>query len=334
MGRGPTKKYHKEMMEGYIKGTLTCLSASFIKSNINMDFPLVLNIEPTNECNLRCYLCPRLKSKRDVGYMNFRLFTEIINECKQYRKLKMINFHKDGESLLHPKIFDMIRYAADSRVAQVLHINTNAVELDKKSAEAFVLSGIDDVTMSVDAARRETFSKLKGFDLLETVESNIRYILEFKRKKHFKKPFIRVKIMEFDKLSREEINEFIVRWRNIADDVQVTGVHNWSGAIKGLKVTDEIKPKRIPCVLLWYLLAINWDGKVSACNVDWNLSAVVGDMKDDSLHDIWNGEPIKRLRKAELWNNHDEAEVCRKCVVWASGDDLSDYFHQRSEFYI
>lgn len=332
MGRGPTEKYHKDMMDGYVKGTLTCLSSHYIKSNINADFPLVLNIEPTNDCNLRCYICPRNKSKRKTGYMDFNFFTGIIDECKKYNKLKMINFHKDGESLLHPRIFDMIRYTADSQIAQTLHLNTNALELDNESAEKFILSGIDDVTMSVDAARKETFLQLKGFDLLDKVEFNIRHILELKRKKNLKKPFIRVKIMEFDKITEEEIHEFISQWKDVADDVQVTGIHSWSGAIKGLKVTDEIKSKRIPCILLWYLLAINWDGEVSACNVDWNLSAVVGNAKNSSLHDIWNGEKIKKLRMAELMDNHEFAEVCKECIVWASGEDMTDYFIQRKEF--
>ena len=57
MGRGPTKEYHKNMNPAYIKGTLTCLNPEYIKNNINTNFPLVLNIEPTNNCNLDCYLC-------------------------------------------------------------------------------------------------------------------------------------------------------------------------------------------------------------------------------------------------------------------------------------
>ena len=94
MGRGPTAKYHKEMMDGYVKGTLTCLAPDYIKNNINTDFPLVLNIEPTNACNLNCYICPRSRSLRKEGYMDFVLYRRIIDECGSYRKLKMINFLK------------------------------------------------------------------------------------------------------------------------------------------------------------------------------------------------------------------------------------------------
>jgi len=333
MGRGPTVAYHKEMIEGYVTGTLTCLSAAYLKKRVSADFPLVLNIEPTNACNLNCYLCPRTKAPRKVGYMDFSLYERIISECAAHKKLKMINFHKDGEPLIHPRIFEMIRFAARKDVAEVLHLNTNGLFLDEPSSREFLGSGIDDVTVSVDASRRETFKKIKGADLLEKVEENVERLFRLKRELRLERPFIRVKIMEYEDTRGPEIKEFISRWKGIADDVQVTGVHNWSGAIDGLKVTDEVREKRYPCVLLWYMLAVNWDGRVSACNVDWDLSAAVGDLKEKTLGEIWNGTQIKRLRKAELAGRHDSAGVCRDCVVWAGGEDMTDWLGQKKEFY-
>ena len=162
MGRGPSTEYHKDMMEGYVKGSLTCLNAEYIRKNASIDFPLVLNIEPTNACNLKCYLCPRSSNVRQVGYMDFEFYKQIIDECKRHKKLKMINFHKDGESTLHPRICDMIKYAKQADVAEAFHINTNGVLLEKGLASDFLLSGISDVTISVDAAREETFKNIKG----------------------------------------------------------------------------------------------------------------------------------------------------------------------------
>lgn len=333
MGRGPTIEYHKKMMDGYVEGTLTCLSAGYIKRKISIDFPLVLNIEPTNACNLNCYLCPRNKGIRKVGYMDFELFKKIINECGKHRKLKMINFHKDGESLLHPRIFDMIRYASEKDVAEALHINTNGVLLTGERAEDFLRSGIDDITVSVDAAREGTFTKIKGADLLERVESNVEELIKLRKKLGLEKPFIRVKIMEFEDTLGKEINEFIRRWDGIVDDVQVTGVHNWSGSIKGLDITDESTEKRYPCILLWYMIAINWSGVVSACNVDWNLSAVIGDVTKETISKIWSGNKLKDLRKAELNGIHTQAQVCKECVVWAGGEDMTDWLLLKKEFY-
>ena len=70
----------------------------------------------------------------------------------------------------------------------------------------------------------------------------------------------------------KEIELFFQKWSGIVDEVQVTGVHDWSGTIKNIRITDEQSKDRFPCTLLWYMMAINSNGKVSTCNVDWDYS--------------------------------------------------------------
>jgi MoaA/NifB/PqqE/SkfB family radical SAM enzyme len=79
MGSSPTVEYHKELKSHYQKGTLTCLKSSEMKKRIKPEFPLVLNIEPTHDCNLNCYYCPRQKSSKPVGYLTLCLVTSIID---------------------------------------------------------------------------------------------------------------------------------------------------------------------------------------------------------------------------------------------------------------
>ena len=142
MGRGPTKEYHKNMNPAYLEGTLTCLNQEYIKNNINKEFPLILNIEPTNHCNLDCYLCARAKAielgKKKLGNMEFKLYKKIINECSNHQKLLMLNFHKDGESLLHPRIYDMIRYAKIMDVAETIHSHPTISEMVLEASEASI----------------------------------------------------------------------------------------------------------------------------------------------------------------------------------------------------
>lgn len=334
MGRGPTKSYHKDMSQGYVRGTLTCLTDETIKRETNTDFPLVLNIEPTNACNLKCYVCARTKSDREVGYIDFKLYARLIDECLKYKKLRMLNFHKDGESLLHPRIFEMIRYAKDKNVARICHINTNAVCLEGKNIEKFLLSGIDDVTISIDACHEKTFEKIKGYPLLKRVEENVINLFKKRTELKLREPFIRVKIMEYEDTYGGEVESFIKKWQGIADDVQVTGLHSWGGVIKEVEATDEVsvKNKRYPCALLWYMMAVNWNGAVSICNIDWNLSGVVGDANTESLHDIWNGAKFKNIRKRSLVGGHQELGICKECVVRAGANNLADWAFTKKEF--
>ena len=331
MGRGPTVKYHKELNRHYQKGTLTCLKSSTLRERASPEFPLVINLEPTNDCNLKCYYCPRRKSKKPVGYMTLGLAKSVMDEALHHPRLIMMNFHKDGESLLHPEIDRMIRYASDRGVADILHMNTNGLCLSDEMIRRLLDSGLDDMTLSIDAFRRETYLRTKGHDLLPLVDRQVRRFVELRDKGQYSKPWIRAKIIEFED-TLAEVADFHDYWETVVDEVQVTGIHNWSGAIRRVRVTDETSETRYPCILLWYSVAINWTGEVSVCSVDWDTSSCVGSVMENSVQGIWTGDRIRRARRRELEGGHDFFSVCRDCVVWTAGEDLTAYFKTRTEF--
>jgi radical SAM protein with 4Fe4S-binding SPASM domain len=333
MGKGPTKSYHKTLNEDYVEGTLTCLKKSTIKREINNDFPNVLNIEPTNRCNLKCVYCPRERASKGIGLMDWGTYTRIIDEASKYKKLIMLNFHKDGESFLHPRFLDMVRYAKDKGVAKMIHMNTNALPWSDKIIDEIIDSGLDDITVSFDAARPGTYKKHKGVDCLGKAEKNVRTLLERRNKRGLKKPFVRAKIMEFEEISKEEVQEFFDKWNGVADFVQVTGIHSWSGEIKGLKVTDETSQRRYPCVIMWYALVINWNGEATVCSVDWNTEIKVGDIRASSIHEIWNSPEIKDVRRSQIDGDYNKYNVCKDCVVWVSIGDLTGWLTSKKEFY-
>ncbi len=332
MGRGQTKKYYQAMNEYYVEGTLTCLKPDVIKRKISTEFPLVLNIEPTNDCNANCYYCTHLKTVKAQGrnFLDIVVFKKIIDQISP-NKLIMLNLHKDGEPLLHKDLPEMVAYAKENDVAHVIHLNTNGVLINTKTGRGIIEAGIDDITISVDASSEKTYQKFKRIKGLAKLEKNIIEALNF-RDKIDSRTKIRVKIMEFDGIDTEEIETFKEKWDNIADEIQVTGVHDWSGAIKNFRITDEQSFERYPCALFWYMLAINSNGKVSVCNVDWDYSGVVGDIHNQTIKEIWNGENIKRIRRAHLGGIWNCPEVCGKCVVWVSVGNVWKYLKTREEF--
>jgi organic radical activating enzyme len=114
------------------------------------DFPEILYIDVTNHCNKRCSFCPmkdRYYSKKwPLGFMDFGLYKELIDECVENVPEGMqIELHKDGEPLLHPQIGQFIEYAKE-RGCHV-HFATNGILLGKKKEE-IVGSGLDLLTVS------------------------------------------------------------------------------------------------------------------------------------------------------------------------------------------
>jgi len=65
-------------------------------------FPVSMSIEITNICNARCWFCPQPLSKRQKGYMDFPLYSKIMDEIKANgAKVKTIALFMDGEPTLH-----------------------------------------------------------------------------------------------------------------------------------------------------------------------------------------------------------------------------------------
>ena len=54
--------------------------------------PTILQVEPTNRCNLRCRICPVGEGLgRPIGDMDPKLFFRLVNELKDYLLLIMFN---------------------------------------------------------------------------------------------------------------------------------------------------------------------------------------------------------------------------------------------------
>jgi len=234
---------------------------------------------------------------------------------------------------LHEEIFDMIKLIKKREVAEVIHLNTNALMLDREKSFLLIESSIDDITISIDAAREETYEKIKGASGLKELENNIECFFKLKNKEGFRLPYARVKIIEF-KDTLGEVEEFIKKWEGIADEVQVTGVHNWCDGIEGLQVTDETKEKRYPCCLLWYELVVNSDGTVSPCQFDWKNEYLVGDIHKQTIAEIWNSDKMRLLRQAHIKGEFSKIKLCERCIAWAGGEDITDWYKSKEEFYL
>ncbi len=333
MGRGPTQEFYRNLHEDYVEGTLTCLRPETIRRVVTGDFPRVMNIEPTNRCNLRCVYCPRTRARKGCGDMDWTLFQRLIDEAADHEPLIMLHLFKDGESFLHPRIIDMIRYAKKRKVAKTVRLNSNALSWSDAIIEGMLEAGLDDVTVSIDAADPATYYRHKGVDALVRVEKNIQRLLDRRAQLGLTRPFVRVKIMEFDGIDASEIRRFQGKWHGSADAVQVTGIHNWSGAIKGLTPTDEASPSRYPCVILWYSLVVNFNGEVTVCSVDWDTTINVGDVNTETLCRIWGGPKIKSVRRAHLEGRLQNYPVCRDCLVWVSSGDMTEWLKSQDHLY-
>ncbi len=279
-----------------------------LQAVLPLDFPMALDIESTNLCNLDCFFCPRKEAAKGEGLMDFDLFTRIVDECAARGPIRKIGLHKDGEPLAHPRIIDMVRHIRDARAAAVISFTSNAILLKERKAEQLLEAGLNDVSFSIDATLGETYEESKGRDKLELVEANIRRFLELKSSD----VKVTVKFIRMRENDGEE-GRFIERWADSGADILISEYHDWSGSVRDSSLLGIEAASSYACENPWYSLAVNWDGQVSICCVDWDSKALVGDANQMSIHEIWYGDELRRIRETHLEGRAHCMQPCSTC---------------------
>jgi MoaA/NifB/PqqE/SkfB family radical SAM enzyme len=139
--------------------------------------PVCLYLEVTNRCNLLCETCPRtFEELEPPADMSWELFTRIVDQVPNIARVVL---HGVGEPMMVKDLFRMIRYLKD-RGTYVL-FNTNGTLLNPKKFQALVDTGLDELRVSLDAADRESYERVRGKDFFGRIVRDVGKFVAFKR---------------------------------------------------------------------------------------------------------------------------------------------------------
>ena len=150
----------------------------------------VLQIEPTDLCNLRCKMCaPHAEGWEQIhavpkGSMDMALYARILDglvddDCR----FDHIIFQWLGDPSLHPELPQMLKLAAEKMSGRVgyLRVDTNAIRLPPHRMDQLLEAVSPNVPLllvfTIDAHTPESYKEVKGVDALERVRANIRHLI-------------------------------------------------------------------------------------------------------------------------------------------------------------
>ena len=279
-------------------------------------FPSRINVELTNHCNQRCPLCPRLGFTRPLGFMAFEVFDRVVADCTGRDTRLWLHFL--GEPLLHRQLVRMIRRAKAAGVREV-GISTNAVSLHGALADALLDSGLDRLECSLDADDPVAYLRMRGRDHFERVVANAQGFLARKRTLGHDRPATSIQFMRTPAVE-DDLSRLVDAWRPFlgpSDFVMTIVPASFAGAID---VPAAGTRPRVPCRWLFSSLMVLQDGTVTMCGADWDAQAPLGNVRDRSLADIWDGEEMARRRRAHLAGRFDTVPLCGGCDDWRLAD--------------
>ena len=264
-----------------------------------LDSILTIEINTTELCNRTCVFCPRHDPKvfpnRNL-HLTVKGAQTIAEELADNQYQGKISFSGFGENLLNPNFVEIVKEFNFYLPCATLECNTNGDRLTKEYVEKLFKAGLDLLYINL-------------YDGIEQIE-------------HFEK------IMEG---YREDQYKFRMHWGDFEKHGLI--LNNRSGKIDWVGIEEEDIKSLVgkPCHYPFYKLFVDWNGDVLFCSNDWGREHVIGNLLQQTLHDVWFSKPMAKIRK-RLMKGDRSVSPCNKCSVDGSlfgkpsFDLIKDYY--------
>jgi radical SAM protein with 4Fe4S-binding SPASM domain len=267
-----------------------------IPKTIKPSIPEVYQIETVSICNANCIMCPTpfYPRKDKTPMIDVDLVKKIVDEG-DLEASYFVELQQSGEPLLHPKLSEIIDIVKSTGV--YVGLSTNGIRTEEQTE---ALSKLDYITFSFDSLDYYKEIRGKDHDLLR-------------------------KIKNFLPIADE---------RCIAVDIQIIELEGWEEQLKKTQEVfagDNVLIRSMPngyylynfpdmentcrdlCVNPWLSASISCNGNVSACCISTGDGIQLGNIKEQTLAEIWAGEEIEKLREEHMSRNL--RYVCDRCYM-------------------
>lgn len=316
-------------------------------------------VEITQKCNERCIHCYIPHENKNI-LMSDNGFYSIVDACNETGTV--VNFRiTGGECMSHPSFKKFIRYVKNKGFA--LTLLTNLTLLDNETIDILKEGTLSQVQVSMFSVNPEIHDRITAVSgSLEKTMKNIE-----KLEAVGVPVSIATQAMEFNKDSIEELYEYTNKhgfnfrcdWTIIAKEnrneenlsYRIRDLSNYKNICKTrLKYCDGYEKElretllRGPKPETSHLCNAGTNGLYIDTNLNvhpcpgWDL--IVGDLKSDSLSDIWNNsEVLQKIRNVVLKDfpkcaKCDIRNLCSICMAQADMENIANNFEFEMPEYV
>jgi len=284
-------------------------------------FPRYMDIELTNYCNFRCLMCPTGTHtfQREAGFMSDEIYAKILEEIKEYKT--PLRFIRWGEPLLHKNFLKYLKMAKEQGI--LCHLNTNGSLINDEMINKIIDIGLESIKFSFQGIDSEGYRNVRNIDFFDSLIEVIAKLHKARGEKKY--PFIHVSTtITSESLERVEafkeklsgITDLVSSGRTIFEYVDQSKTkisEEEKERLKRLTAEENFEKRHPECPEVFDKLSINWDGTVTACCADFDNKMLIGDLRKDSLKNIWRCQKMENYRKILAGMHHEKLELCSYC---------------------
>ena len=309
------------------------IQSSYLKNSFVFGYPYIAFIDPSNNCNYKCPLCPsgRAEKLRNKCIMEFEDFKMVINQIGKY--LYSLHLYNWGEPFLNKDLVKMIRYAKKFDI--MVTVSTNLSILDEKLANDIIASDLDYLIVSLSGITNESYSKYHIGGNLTRVRNNLTLLVDMKKQLHLHKPEIIVSFLP-TRYNEKDIPEAIELFKQldvsfsvgklildmtdlvIKTKSDIAQFIEWLPLGQDLSIYDENLNELFSdyCNWPWERICIHPDGYVSPCCAIYSQKYDFGNVLKSGFYHVWNGKKYRDARAIIRKNriNNDHNMPCNYCI--------------------
>lgn len=271
-----------------------------------------LTIENTTFCGAKCSMCCRDKYKYAYQHMDTKLFKEIIDQGVELGMLSL-DACGFGDPFTDPQYKDKLAYVKTRYPFLKVYTSTTG-QLLLRNRLSWVCQYIDTLKISHYGFTKAVFEKVHGGTLkFEKVSKNIHELLSIPQNR---RPYI---IMQFLILpeNEHELEEWKMYWEPKVDEILIWLPHNYGGGRYSKRPANagiqDCKPRSCGRPFKGNLF-VRENGEVSMCCFDFNRQLIIGDLRFQTIREVLEGEPLKKIRGVHTDGTFNESNyICKDC---------------------
>jgi MoaA/NifB/PqqE/SkfB family radical SAM enzyme len=274
-----------------------------------------LHVSTSGYCNAKCNFCIYNSEENKMlpkGFMQWDLYEKIIRDAATIEHIDNIAFSGLSEPLTDKLLEKRIALAKELRPDWFIETYTNGTLLSPDRFESLKAVGIDNVNISLNAVTQEQHEKIMG--LKGQYATVLRNALYAKANRGNVRLLVKA-VVNGDNFTRDHSTLFLGLWGRIDEGDGVGALvleANWAG---GNRLIEERKPDfDVCCGRALGQISIHWDGRVGLCCFDPLVKYPFGDLKKQTIREIYNSDKYVQFRE---WHDKNEASkhpLCAKCT--------------------
>ncbi|MBR3723608.1 MAG: radical SAM protein [Selenomonadaceae bacterium] len=314
--------------------------------------PVIYNIETTNRCNMRCKMCPRTtmmtRSMEDIDYDTFVKVVDQIsphteniwNKWKDYCEKKynirendepsenhfflyviskVIQLHGYGDPLLDKNMDKYVKLLADKGF--YTYFSCNPININLEATYKMLDAGISYIKYSIESTDDEAQKKIRGGGNFSKSYDDILKVLDYKHKNNLNTVIV-ITMINLNRQNQYEEYQKLMEAFNGLDVYVYLKSENGQWYRKDYHPTKSIHWQET-CKHPWMTMTIKSNGEATICPEDFNNEIVFGNVKNETLYDIWHGEKYKEFRKQHISRTPSKIKCFDECDMKLVGSLLS-----------